>query len=438
MEVILLASSMVNCGDHSYRLIEEIGATLLSRNLPYRVFAAKSVEPEIVESMAVVPHFTHNLYYVHSVYNNLGSILTKTSFRWLDRLWGGARALELLAVLLQHLRPGRWPDEQAKYIPLEYYDWKVLNKSHLANLAALPENVWAPDNLIVVTATSPNQLGGLVEFLLGREPDQIPRTVCQLMFPPNWSPSGHPARLGERLYDVAFKRAAPLIGKKLFFTTENEAMANIYRIAFRIEPKILPVPLRVAKLPREKEEKLRLGFFGYSKSDKGFHLLPETAAVCREKGLDIEFFVQIQHSQWEQATIKAERALRTQSNVHLIEGTLSSEDYIAATNKADVVLLPYDPVLFGLRGSGIFTESVAAGRPIIASDGTFAAESIKKGEAQGEVFAPYTAQACAGAIARLLPRLSECNTRAAARAEAFARSHNGEAYVDVLLGFWGR
>jgi glycosyltransferase involved in cell wall biosynthesis len=439
MEIIFLASSMATRGEHSYRLIEEVGRVLRSRALSHRIFAAKSVEPQVVESMAVVPHFTHSLYDYDCVYNNLGPILTETSFRWLDRVWGGAPALEFLAVQLHGLRQGRWPDAQANYVPLEHRDWKAINQSYFEDLAALPESVWAPDNLIVVTATSQNQFGGLVEFLLKQDPRRMPRTICQLMFPPNWSPSGRPARLGEKLYEAAFKRATPLIGRKLFFTTENKSMANLYRTTFGIEAGILPVPLHAAGLPHDRNSKtVRLGFYGYSKSDKGFHLLPEIAAICQAKGLDVEFHIQIQHSQWEQVTVKAERALRGMSNVSLIEGTLSSQDYVAETNKADVVLLPYDPVLFGMRGSGIFTESVTAGRPIIASEGTFAAESINKGDVQGEVFAPYTAQACADAIARLLPRLSEYIARAAAQAEAFSRSHNGETYVDVLLGFAGR
>jgi glycosyltransferase involved in cell wall biosynthesis len=433
MQIVLLASSMSNRGEHSYRLIEEVTTALHARDLRYRIFAAKSIEPEVAASTAVVPHFTHGLYDYDCVYNNLGPILTDTSFRWLDRLWGGSPALEFLATQLHGLKSGQWPDDQGKYIPLEYRDWKALNQSYCEDLAALPADVWAPNNLIVVTATSQNQLGGLVEFLLKQEPDRIPRTICNLMFPPNWSPSGRLARLGAKFYAAAFKRAAPLIGKKLFFTTENEAMAKLYRSDFGIEPDILPVPLRATRRPRAVENTIRLGFYGYSKRDKGFHLLPETAAICQRERLDVEFHIQLHHSQWEKTTIEAERALRNQSSVCLIEGALSSEDYIAATNKADIVLLPYDPVLFGMRGSGVFTESVTAGRPIVASEGTFAAESIKKGEAQGEIFAPYNARAFVNAIARLLPRLSACNERAAAQAEAFARGHDGEAYVGVLL-----
>src|SRR5271170_1653337 len=122
MEIVFLASSMSTRGEHSYRLIGEVGSVLRTRELPHRVFAARSVEPEVAESLTVVPHFAHSLYDYDCVYNNLGPILTGTSYRWLDRLWGGPPTLEFLAVLLHGLRQGRWPDAQANYVALEHRD----------------------------------------------------------------------------------------------------------------------------------------------------------------------------------------------------------------------------------------------------------------------------------------------------------------------------
>ncbi|MGO9006815.1 MAG: glycosyltransferase [Beijerinckiaceae bacterium] len=407
MEVILIANGLTGLGEHSYRLVHEVSAALSRRNLRHRVYAAQSLEASIADDKLIRPHFKRSLY------DWVGLVFPELQSPTLKAFWAA--------------------DKLTRLAHTEFFNWKYLNRCFWRDLEALPNDVCVAKNLLVVTAISQNQISGLVDFLLARPPHLQPRVVCQLMFAPNWTPWGRPSRFGDVYYREAFNRAAPLIGRKLFFTTENEAIAEFYRENYGIEAEILPVPFGVAQRPHNAEKTIRLGFFGYSKSDKGFHLLPETAAICRDQGLDVEFIVQVQHSYWERTTIKAVRALRTISNVSLIEGTLSSEAYIAETNKADVVLLPYDPVLFGMRGSGIFTESVAAGRPIIASEGTFAAESIRKGEAQGEVFAPYSAEACAAAIARLLPRISECNARAAAQAEAFARRHSGETYTDVLL-----
>ena len=167
-------------------------------------------------------------------------------------------------------------------------------------------------------------------------------------------------------------------------------------------------------------------------------MLPEAIEICRAHDLDANFTIQLQHSGWEPATVAAERALRQIPGVRLVEGMLSHEEYTFETGKVDAMLLPYDPVLFGFRGSGIYTQSVAAGRPVIASAGTFAGASIASGKAEGEVFSPQDSAALAAAIMRLCSRLADSHARAAKLAKAFARKHSAEAYVDLLLAHAAR
>ena len=126
--------------------------------------------------------------------------------------------------------------------------------------------------------------------------------------------------------------------------------------------------------------------------------------------------------------------MRALKGVRILKGPLASEEYSAWTGQMDVMLLPYDPVGFGpTRSSGIFAESVASGRPVVASQGTLAALSISEGAAEGEIFAPQTSEALAAAIMRLLPRLPACKALAADRAKDYALSHSPDAYVEVLL-----
>jgi glycosyltransferase involved in cell wall biosynthesis len=406
MEFILIANGLTHRGEHSYRLIHEVIDALDRRGIKSQVYAARSLDSEIIAEGIAVPHFKHSLY------DNVGRIA---------------------GLVVQNVK--HWARGGRGFVscPDEFLTWRSLNRSFRRDLNALPADICTRDHLFVITAICQNQIAGLVEFMRGRPRGSLPNVVCQLMFPPNWTPWEGVAKHADVYYREALQRGAPLIGDNLFFTTENESVAQIYRERFGIETKILPVPFaRVRPAPRTGKT-VRLGFFGYSKGEKGFHLLPEAADLCRHAGLNVEFDIQIQHSQWENTTVAAERKLRAMPNVCVIEGTLSTDDYIAATDKADIILLPYDPILFGMRGSGLFTESVAAGRPIIASSGTFAAESIARGEAQGEIFAPHDAQQLFAAIVRILPRIPEIGARATAQAKSFARRHDGDAYVDALL-----
>jgi glycosyltransferase involved in cell wall biosynthesis len=407
MEIVFLDSGLIGKGEHSYNLAAKLAEALSRRNLRYRMFGYHALDQSIVAELGAIPHFRRSLY--DGVDHSLGQ-----------------RGLRSVAAIL-------WGTEAYGPIRSERKTWTALNETFERDLGKLPRDIWNSGNLVIVPAVSQNQIMGLIRFLRRQPQERLPRVVCQLMFSPNWTPWGQVSLYGEQFYRDAFALAAPLIDLALFFTTENEAMAALYRDGFGIETNILPIPFDGSPPKETRGATVRLGFFGYSKCAKGFHLLPAAIELCQRQRLDAEFIVQIQHSGWEQRTIEAELALRALKDVRLVEGVLTSAEYAAWTGQIDAMLLPYDPVTFGLRGSGIFTESVAAGRPVVASRGTFAGASIEKNESEGETFAPHTSEELATAIGRLVPRLPACKARAAERARDFALSHSPRAYLDVLL-----
>lgn len=405
--IVLVANGFTHRAEHSYRLIQEVRGAAAGSGIECQVYAPRCLDPAIAKEEAAIPHFRDTLY------DSVGRHPSHPLIRKFGRILPGASQIADRAV--------------------EFLTWKSLNRSLFHDLRSLPPEHRAKDCLLVMTALSQNQISGVVEFLRALPESEMPTVACQLMFPPSWTPWGRLARSGDDYYRCGFQSAAPFIGRKLFFTTENEAIAEIYREKFGVETTILPIPFRSSRRRHRANKRPRLGFFGYSKTAKGFHLLPEIARLSRAKGLDVTYVVQIYHSGWETEVLAAEQALRQLDNVHIVEGALTSEDYAAELSAADAVLLPYHPALFGMQGSGVFTECLTSGCPIVASEGTFAAKAIAKDEAQGEIFAPFTPSACVSAIERLIPRLKECAARAAAHADVAARRHSGEAYLNALL-----
>jgi glycosyltransferase involved in cell wall biosynthesis len=408
LELILIDSGLVNKVGHHYMLDKAVSGALARQKLRYRIFGLIGLDTSIEAEIGAIPHF------IRSPYECVRFSRSEKRLRSFAAIFGGARA-------------GGSP-----YFS-ERRTWKQLNETFEQDLEGLPADVWQKDNLIVVMTITQNQILGLVRFLRAMPRDRAPRVVCNLMLPPSFLSWGAVSVHGEKFYRAAFKLAAPLIGRVLFFTVENEAMRTLYRKDFGLQTHILPIPFDASGPQRTKKGSVRVGFFGDSRYDKGFHLLPRAIELCRRDGLDAEFIVQIHNSGWTQQTIEADAALRALQGVRVLEGVLSSEDYTAWTGRTDVMLLPHDPVTFGMRASGIFTESVAAGRPVIASRGTFAGTSVENNQVEGEVFAPHTSEALAAAITRLMPRLPACKARAAERAQDFARSHSPGAYIDVLL-----
>jgi glycosyltransferase involved in cell wall biosynthesis len=408
LELILIDSGLVNKTGHHYTLAKTVSGALARRKLRYRIFGLIGLDTSIAAEIGAIPHF------IRSPYECVRFSRSEKRLRSFAAIFRGA------------------PAGGSPYFS-ERRTWKQLNETFEGDLEALPADVWQTDNLIVVQTITQNQILGLVRFLHARPRDRAPRVVCNLMLPPSFLSWGAVSAHGEKFYRAAFKLAAPLIGRSLFFTVDNEAMRTLYRKDFGVQTHILPIPFDASGPERTMEGRVRVGFFGDSRYDKGFHLLPRAIELCQHDGLDAEFIVQIHNSGWTQLTIEAEAALRALKGVRLLDGILSSEDYASWTGRTDVMLLPHDPVTFGMRASGIFTESAAAGRPVVASRGTFAGTSVENNQVEGEVFAPHTSEALAAAIARLMPRLPACKARAAVRAQDFARSHSPGAYIDVLL-----
>ncbi len=408
MELIFLDAGLTNKAGHSYKLAKVVSENLARRNLRHRFFGLHNLEAPITAEIGAIPHFRRSLYDGE------------------DLSWGEKRLRAVVALFRS--APASAADRS------ERRSWKRLNEDFERDLEALPRDIWMPDNLICVVAISQNQILGLVRFLRRLPHGRLPRAVCNLMFPPSFVPWGTVSEGGEEYFRRAFELAAPLTGRILHFTVENEAMRAAYYQNFGVNARILPLPFGDTEPQQTREGLVRIGFFGGSKCDKGFHLLPGAIALCQRDGLDVEFVVQIQHNHWEPRTIEAERSLRALKGVRFLEGILSGQDYDTWLNQTDVILLPYDPVSFGpARGSGIFAEAVAGGRPVVATQGTFAGDSISKQEVEGEVFGPHTSEALAAAIARLLPRLTACTAQAAERAKNYASSHSPDAFVNALL-----
>jgi glycosyltransferase involved in cell wall biosynthesis len=412
MEVIVLDNGLIGRGSHSYHLAKEVIRSLSSRQIPYRLFGTKSVEKQIIAETGAIPHFGLSLYDHFGLVNILDFIHRATRFGAEKKPSWGLGFTELKIV--------------------HFLNWYFKRE-----LASLPFDIWKSDNVVVIPGISQNQIFGLLEFMKSLSVDQRPSVVCQLMFPPSWTPWNGISIHGEKLYREAFDQAAPLINKSLFFMTDNNVQHDLYLKTFGIETDWLPIPFAIGepavKKPPLDSAPIKAGFFGYSKMEKGFHLLPETIELCRQQKQNVEFVIQIQHGMWERSTIETEQILRKMNGIRLLDGVMSSEDYYREMDNVDVLLLPYDPAVYGSRGSAIYTESVAAGRPVIATAETSIGQSILHGDAEGETFEIYTSAGFADAIRKLLARFGECKQRAMQRASAFAQRHSGDSYVDVLL-----
>ena len=408
MHVTVIDSGLQSHFGHSYSIAKAAHGELAALGISHGIYAHQSAEPDVCRELGSIPHFTRCLY--------------------------------------DHMQPGRleraqrWIKARAQTRPVddspsEKESARLLNADYEADLKRIPEEVWRPGNAALFVGPMQHQLLGIARFLRGRGNAPTGAIVLQMLFLPDWLPWSRPADLGRDLYEQAFRLLGPLIGRSVFFTAEIEPVAAFYREHYGLDLALLPFPQTAAPSQKQTGERIRVGFFGYTKAEKGFHLLPGAFRSCAEARSDIDFTVQVQHHHTEPEVVNAEAELRLVPRVRILDGALSTEDFERECADVDIVAIPYDPSVFGLRNSGIFVEAASAGRPVIASKGTWAARSVEADEAAGVVFAPYGAQALSEAILSACSTLPDLKRKAARTALDFMQRNSVTAFGKTLVSF---
>jgi glycosyltransferase involved in cell wall biosynthesis len=124
----------------------------------------------------------------------------------------------------------------------------------------------------------------------------------------------------------------------------------------------------------------------------------------------------------------------TKVGIKVITGPLSMEEYYREMDAADVVLIPSRPTLYTYRYalSGVFTEALARGKPVIVSAGTYMATQLEQHGA-GLKFQSGSPTALAEAIRVISTDIGAWKAKAASARESWLRVHNPQRYVDILL-----
>lgn len=109
---------------------------------------------------------------------------------------------------------------------------------------------------------------------------------------------------------------------------------------------------------------------GQGRKDKGYFQL---AYIIRNVGnkhqSEINFEIQSMPEDHTSYGAHYERVLRAMANVKLLEPVLTDEEIDAFFRRTAIILLPYDRSIYALRGSALFQEALAYGRPVICFEG---------------------------------------------------------------------
>jgi glycosyltransferase involved in cell wall biosynthesis len=252
-----------------------------------------------------------------------------------------------------------------------------------------------------------------------------------------------------RLRPRAFAAMHRRLRERFRLCTDSDLLTRDYARVYGGPILTLPIPLtsevRATRRQTTSEilQRLRLsqgrrpliGYLGDARTPKGFPLIPAALEEVRRAGLPAHFIVQCPLPQGgaDDATAAALSNLQAMpEDVTLVPEHLSDADYADLLEALDVVLVPYLHPVYLEATSGVFTEALARGKPVVVPSGTWMAHELA-GSAAGVEFDRDRPEELPRALVRLLGALELHAAEAGKRGEDWRAFHTPEALVNRLL-----
>lgn len=181
--------------------------------------------------------------------------------------------------------------------------------------------------------------------------------------------------------------------KKIQFYTDTDDLIQRYNSLSEIRLYKIPIPFRQEKLKQETkdlniEDAINLVYLGDARPEKGYHFLPNIIEYLWKDYIQpgkIKIIIQSNFSVegGEGLIPKARLALERypESKVKLIKEAMSADDYYQLLAEADALILPYDPNSYRFRTSGVLTEALAAGKPVIVPQSSWLGKQVDSSRA---------------------------------------------------------
>ncbi len=369
---------------------------LRRRHVKTLVFGYHDLMPELCDELGATPHFTYRPYDLTD-----GDPISG----WLDAFEAGSKRIG-------------------------------------EELGRLPE-LGAGDVLFINTVM-PSTLMGLALWLAAISPSRWPQIVLEIGTDSGLdaTPTGSGYAMSTRdprvdpraiLYRFAAKHIPSAASRHLHLFYVDKYNADIFSHLLGRTVHLLPsfhhafgrLRNRVGTRP------ITVAVLGHQQPAKGYHLIPEIAPKLLSRG-DCRV---IAHNAGTQPEVQQQmRALAAlDSRLILNERILNDSEWASLIQTADVVLCPYEPSHYRVMPSGMASEAVANGIPIVGPAATSIEHLIKAYEGCGVVFSRQDVASIVEATDQLLNKFDHYAALALGAAEKWARANGPDKALDVIM-----
>ncbi len=308
-----------------------------------------------------------------------------------------------------------------------FIDWKTSSLSH---------NLNAETFLFMPTATEVGTFG-IIAWLRTRFKPVPIRTVILLRLDPR------------KFIKYLVRLMSPYLKKRMIMlATDSEQLANDFKAKTNEQFTVLPIPhlpvfsCNNSTQSSRENKPLRMLFLGGARVEKGIDTLVEAIAQLEKEicQLQLEFIIQCNIFLYEEETEAAlEKLDRIDQNfghgIRLVKDSLSTDEYYQLLLESDVVVIPYRRDAYKSRTSGIFAEALAAGKPVIVTEGTWMAAQMEQ-YGSGIIVKDGDAKDLVRAIQHFISSFDVLNNKARERGAEWTELHNADQVMKLLTEYW--
>jgi glycosyltransferase involved in cell wall biosynthesis len=315
-----------------------------------------------------------------------------------------------------------------------YLSYLIARSSFLVDLRL----AWArkPCNFIFFHSVMAPQLAAIALWLRDFEPSQMPFVIIGFDLP-----SGNKLN-SEWSYHTPFYRTAGKLFRsthleKILFFTFDPVITSGYAELLNLPVRTMPTVHAGLQEPRLRKRDctgaINIAFLGHQRPEKGHDLIPEIIKYMLDRRLPVKALVHNSAPGDSGTSRELRRLAALNKDITLVEEPGDQTYWLGLLDRSDLIVLPYEPNRYRESGSGVATEAVSVGIPMVVPLGTTMETLAVSYQGCATTFSRWVAKDVANAIERAVTEFEALARQALAGALVWRRDNGVELFVDRLL-----
>lgn len=287
------------------------------------------------------------------------------------------------------------------------------------------EIVFQSSDIIVITDLTPDLIILLIiSHLLNRERDR----------------SKYLFILHNKLHKkiIPFYKLIQILGLSYIIGAQSKEIQNSLPSFLKNNSTVLPIPLvQKRKFHPNKDKNILNGsYLGIGSTDKGLHHLLNFIYNKSHHPIfkKINFTIQLNpiNSEIQQKIEALKGAITSMPNIKLIEGELKNADFMKLLETSDFLITPYSPSKYKFIQSGIVTQGMYIGTPIIMTKGMNGTSELIENHLERLLFEYRSEDSLLNALQYLIENFVSIKNKCEKLSEVQLEKHGPEKFVERL------